>query len=124
MQCKQCGTDLICKTKDYGGNYPPALQWQNADGTAHYKTEDGKNYTCTLPDDEVGPVHATADAPGQTQIVRTAGDAPSNLSHIELSLISQLNEKLDHAIDILERVDEMSQAVFRYTIDQQLRKKQ
>lgn len=119
MTCKQCGTDLICKTKDYGGNYPPALQWQNIDGTAHYKTTDGKNYTCVLPNDESGPVHVTADAPGQTHLTKTAGNVPS---HIELSMLSQLNEKLDHAIDILERVDEMSQAVFRYTIDQQEKK--
>ena len=99
MTCKQCGTDLICQTKDYGGNYPPALQWQNNDGTAHYKTEDGKNYKCMVPEDESGPVHATADAPGQTQIARVVRNTPSNLSHIELSMLSQLNEKLDHAID-------------------------
>lgn len=52
MTCLNCQTDLICRLKDYGGDYKPKLQWQNFDGTAHYKTNDGKNFECVIPDDE------------------------------------------------------------------------
>ncbi len=51
MTCTQCDCELICRLKDYGGNYPPSLQWQNYDGTAHYKTTDGKNFECNVPEE-------------------------------------------------------------------------
>ena len=58
MTCLSCQTDLICRLKDYGGDYKPKLQWQNFDGAAHYKTTDGKNFTCVVPaDDESQEVH-------------------------------------------------------------------
>ncbi len=50
--CGKCGTDLICRLKEYGGNFAPSLQWQNYDGTPHFKTPDGKNYACNVPDDD------------------------------------------------------------------------
>lgn len=52
MTCRSCGTDLICRMKEYKGDYEPKLQWQNEDGTAHYMTKDGKNFTCNIPDDK------------------------------------------------------------------------
>lgn len=121
MICKQCGTTLICKLKDYGGNYPPALQWQNIDGTAHYKTDDGKNYSCTVPEEQTESLNPAANASGQMHIGRTAGDN-SPYTQVEISMLSEANKKLDHIVDIIERVDEMTQAVFRYTVDMQLRK--
>ena len=58
MTCLNCNTDLICRLKEYGGNYKSSLQWQNEDGTAHYSTKDGKNFTCNIPtDDEAQEVH-------------------------------------------------------------------
>jgi len=50
MTCRACGTDLICRMKEYKGDFAPKLQWQNEDGTAHYNTKDGKNFTCNIPD--------------------------------------------------------------------------
>lgn len=52
MQCRNCGTVLECHMSNYKGNFENKLQWQNEDGTAHYSTKDGKNFTCNIPEDE------------------------------------------------------------------------
>jgi len=60
MTCLSCGTELICRIKDYGGGYEAKPQWQNEDGSAHYSTKDGKDFTCNVPkDDESQEVHTT-----------------------------------------------------------------
>lgn len=51
MTCMKCNTLLTCRTKEYKGDYAPKLQWQNEDGTAHYKTTDGKDFTCVIPNE-------------------------------------------------------------------------
>ena len=55
MVCSSCQTELICRLKVYPakGDYPEkkVLQWQNINGSPHYSTTDGKNFTCNLPDD-------------------------------------------------------------------------
>lgn len=106
--CKNCGTDLTCRTKDYGGNYAPTLQWQNFDGTAHYKTSDGKNFTCNVPEDD----------PNQTRIPEperpTATPKPANNNDVIIK------EELEGINLRLDRIDEMVQAIFRYTVDKQL----
>lgn len=55
--CGQCGTHLTCRmsTVKPNSNFPPKLQWQNPDGTPHFKTKDGKNYTCNIPDGSSKP---------------------------------------------------------------------
>lgn len=119
MTCTQCDTELICRLKDYGGNYPPSLQWQNYDGAAHYKTTDGKNFECNVPDD---------DEKEQTRIPteppRTPGDVGvTATTNAQLLSNSQLEEKIE-SIDLkLEKVGEMVQAIFHYTVDEQLKKK-
>ena len=111
--CGKCGTDLICRLKDYGGNFAPTLQWQNFDGTPHFKTNDGKTYNCNVPDEEET---AQTRIPTEAPCATTPGDSPPS---INLSIINTLEEiKL-----ILQRVDEMVQAIFRYTVDEQLKKK-
>lgn len=50
MTCANCSTNLICRLKEYTGDFKSGLQWQNPDGTAHYHTKDGKNFTCNIPD--------------------------------------------------------------------------
>ncbi len=117
--CGKCGTDLICRLKDYGGNFAPTLQWQNYNGEAHFKTLDGKKYNCNIPDD---------DETAQTRIptttaatTTTPGDIPQNkpLPYLDIHSVETIQN-----IDIrLQRVDEMIQAIFRYTIDEQLKKK-
>lgn len=46
MICHQCGDKLVCRMSNYKHPYTNKLQWQNQDGTAHFKF-DGKNFTCT-----------------------------------------------------------------------------
>jgi len=90
MTCRSCGTDLICRMKEYKGDYEPKLQWQNEDGTAHYNTKDGKNFTCNIQDDdaeEFFPPKPTLDIPETDEITA---------SHIDkqLILISQIEKKV------------------------------
>jgi len=115
MTCGQCGTDLVCRLKDYGGNFAPTLQWQNFDGTAHYKTSDGKNYICNVPENEEHP-----GAEVRVPSTSTPGDPPRNsLFSIDITL----KEKIE-SIDLrLEKIEEMIEAIFRYTVDTQLREK-
>ena len=51
MECRQCGVKLICRMSTYKHPYTNKLQWQNSDGTAHYKYDDGK-FACTGQDQE------------------------------------------------------------------------
>ncbi len=119
MICTQCDTELICRLKDYGGNYPPSLQWQNYDGAAHYKTTDGKNFECNVPEED-----ETAQTRISTEPARTAGDAVvTATTKAQLLSISHLKEKIE-SIDLrVEKIGEMVQAIFHYTVDEQLKKK-
>ncbi len=117
--CGKCGTDIICRLKDYGGNFAPSLQWQNYDSTAHFKTNDGKSYACNVPDD---------DETGQTRITTapTAATTPGNPTNNSVDLLSQLIaiKNTVENIDLrIQKMDEMVQAIFRHTIDEQLKKK-
>jgi hypothetical protein len=119
MTCNQCGIDLICRQKDYGGNFASTLQWQNYDETAHYKTTDGKNFECNVPDeDEAAQTRIPTDA------TKTAGDAPpGTITKAEFQILAHLEEKVETLNLQLEKMDEMVQAIFRYTVDEQLKKK-
>ena len=46
MDCKSCGEKLICRMSNYKHPYTNKLQWQNQDGSAHYKYDGGK-FTCS-----------------------------------------------------------------------------
>ncbi len=119
MTCTQCDIELICRLKDYGGNYPPSLQWQNYDGAAHYKTTDGKNFECKVPDED-----ESEQTRIPTEAATTAGDpVVTATTKTQLLSISHLEEKIE-SIDLkVEKVGEMVQAIFHYTVDEQLKKK-
>ena len=51
MTCRQCGEKLVCLMSNYKYPYVNKLQWQNQDGTAHYKY-DGGRFTCTGVDEK------------------------------------------------------------------------
>ena len=118
MTCTQCDTELICRLKDYGGNYPPSLQWQNYDGAAHYKTTDGKNFDCNVPDeDELEQTRIPSKTGDVTVTATVPTRKPKLLSN------SNLDEKIE-SIDLkVEKIVEMVQAIFHYTVDEQLKKK-
>ena len=46
MVCNMCGALLICRMSSYKPPYQNKLQWQNKDGSAHYKYDGGK-FSCT-----------------------------------------------------------------------------
>jgi len=121
MTCTQCDCELICRMKDYGGNFAPTLQWQNYDGTAHYKTTDGKNFECNVPDDDET---AQTRIPSQVPPATTPGTVPpGTTTRAEFLIIAHLEEKIDDANIRLQKMDEMIQAIFRYTVNKQLEKK-
>lgn len=109
MTCKQCGTDVICRTKDYGGNYAPSLQWQNHNGDAHYKTTDGKNFTCNVPvdNDIENPTVPGIDNSSQQSTTSKISD----------------NKLLDEISLQVEKIYDMVQAIFHHTVNEQLKKK-
>ena len=113
MACKNCDTDLICRLKEYSGDYKPTLQWQNFDGTAHYKTTDGKNFNCNIPDE---------DETAQTRIsssTTTPGDAPQ-MGAAEFALLRGLDEKLETVLAEIQRVKEFVEPVFLKMVDDQI----
>ncbi len=114
MTCNQCGSDLVCRLKDYGGNFASSLQWQNSDGSAHYRTTDGKNFSCNIPDDA---------EEGQTKITTPSATTPGDSPKPTFNFNNELKETIQ-AIDLrLQKIDEMVQAIFRFTVDEQLKKK-
>ncbi len=116
--CGKCETELICRLKDYGGNFAPTLQWQNFDGSPHFKTSDGKTYACNVPNPEdTVQTRISSETPPEIPFATAPGTPPP--TSINLSIINTLDEiKLT-----LQRVDEMIQAIFRFTVDEQLSKK-
>ena len=113
MTCKQCGTNLICRLKDYGGTYAPSLQWQNKDGNAHYKTSDGKNFSCNIPEDKIEGQQTFTPSP---TVPGTAPPLPPNPQ------ITEILNKLNELTPLITRIFEMTEAVMHYTIDEQLKK--
>lgn len=109
MTCKNCDTDLICRLKDYGGDFKPTLQWQNYDGGAHYSTKDGKTFTCNIPDEDVS---------SQTRI-------PASSSHNEQTpILQEINRKLDTTLVDLQRIKEFVEPLFLKMVDEQIGRKQ
>lgn len=127
--CGKCGTDLICRLRDYGGAYGSTLQWQNYDGAAHFKTSDGKNYSCNVPDDEEQTqtrIPNTVPPPSAFTASPTAFTPDGNSPQLSTDLLSPLIAIKNTVENIelhLQRMDEMIQAIFRNSIDEQLKKK-
>ena len=92
MICSSCNTDLICHLKDYGGDYKAKLQWQNEDGSAHYMTKDGKNFTCNIPDEK--------SVEDQTEDVHTQ----SNLELLDTSTKNIVSNEADLILTIRKEV--------------------
>ncbi len=115
MTCTQCGSELICRLKDYGGNFAPSLQWQNYEGSAHYKTTDGKNFSCNVPDEEE---KEQTRIPSESATTPTP-QPPSATTSSNLAILNAIDD-----VNLkLQRMDEMIQAIFRNSVDEQLKKK-
>jgi len=114
MYCKNCDNELTCRLRDYGGDYKPTLQWQNEDGTAHYKTSDGKNFSCNIPDDEDEPSKIEA---GQTTIAPPAARTAGNISQPRLE---RMENKLDSLLHEIDLVKGMVEPLFKKMVDEQI----
>jgi len=97
MTCLNCQTELVCHMSSYGGDFQDKLQWQNTDGTAHYKfagkDEDNKTkFKCVMPD-------VTTSTPSEST-TNTAGDDPK----IPISQIAD-EQKITKTTQIAIRLD-------------------
>lgn len=110
MNCQNCGSELICRKKEYSGGFAPTLQWQNDNGQAHYHTEDGQNFTCNIPDDKENDSSAFVPNPPSPP-VKTPDPG-----------IIEIKNQLDKIEHTVHRIFEMTEAVFHYTVDTQLKK--
>jgi hypothetical protein len=110
MDCKNCDSELICRLKDYGGDYKATLQWQNHDGTAHYKTSDGKNFTCNIPEEE-GETKQT-HIPSIPSTPRDPPPQSQNLINLE--------NKIDVILQELELTKAMVEPLFKKMVDEQI----
>lgn len=104
MTCNNCDTDLICRKKDYGGNYKATLQWQNEDGTAHYLTKDGKNFTCVIPEDEREKIVAEHDPSNQSL---DGFDTPTKQDDSKMQELIVKVFKPDEIISKYENIDKL-----------------
>lgn len=101
INCQNCKSPLICRKKDYSG-YESKLQWQNEDGTAHYSTNDGKNFQCVMPKET--PEESEYKDPW-TQNVNAYGLSEEELSNYKEGLFEFVIENdmiLDQIEDILK----------------------
>jgi len=109
MNCQNCGSELICRKKEYAGGFAPTLQWQNADGQAHYRTDNGKDFSCNIPDD-------------QSESATFVPAPPQPPGKIPDPAIIEIKNKLDQMDHKILRIFEMTEAIFHYTVDTQLKK--
>ena len=109
MECKNCDTELICRLKDYGGDYKATLQWQNYDGAAHYKTSDGKNFTCNIPKEDEGETKQTHIP--STPTPRDASPDPRLIT---------LESKIDIILQEIELTKAMVEPLFKKMVDDQI----
>ncbi len=78
MTCLECQTKLECHMSTYSGSYQNKLQWQNSDGSAHYKwsgTDEQGNakFKCMIPDTK----------PPETKPTQQQIDKPTNEEHLQ-----------------------------------------
>lgn len=66
MTCKSCGSDLVCHMSKYEGGFENKPQWQNSDGSAHYKWKSPGKFDCVIPDDEAQEVPGPEESPVET----------------------------------------------------------
>jgi len=97
MTCQGCGENLECHMSNYDGDFENKLQWQNSNGSAHYKwagkNEDGSSkFKCVMMD----VTTSTTSEP----TTNTAEDGPK----IPLSQIAD-EEKITKTTQIAIRLD-------------------
>ena len=72
MDCKACGAELVCHMSKYEGGFENKLQWQNSDGTAHYKWKSPGKFDCVLPEEN----NETSEKPSPKPTKETTSEIP------------------------------------------------
>ena len=109
MTCQNCRTVLTCRSKTYAASdkFPEktVLQWQNEDGSAHYSTKNGKDFTCNVPEGQAP--HPTGDD-SQTTLHQSSTGVPPNES---------LDAKIDRLAAKMATYQEMLQSILHIVTD-------
>ncbi len=139
MTCQECKTDLVCHMSTYSGSYQNKLQWQNPDGSAHYKwsgtdKEGNAKFKCMLPEtepSETKPTHEKPDSkpkppPGwHDEHGHLEKDQPTNEEHLKnkqnqienLPPVPKLNEdkanKVTEETELLNSIEELVMATLK-----------
>lgn len=106
MTCSSCKTKLICRIKHYpaSSNYPEkdVPQWQNDDGSAHYSTNNGKDFTCNIPENST----------------TTTDNSKQEVTKNKLKTLPPLNEKIKKYVE--ERTIQLYQInkIIRSTLEE------
>lgn len=97
--CESCGTDVECHMSNYANNFQNKLQWQNADGTAHYKWIGPEKYECIKQQDDSTQTEAPKEAiqeppsfPGVNVIPKKVIDYHNNAWEIALMKAKKVYE--------------------------------
>lgn len=102
MTCGKCGIELVCHMSEYDG-FENKLQWQNSDGTAHYKWTGPGKFDCVMQADIAS-------------VATTAGDAPVQM----LGIPNEINEKLDEIVKVLTVHTDVLQQILQIVADSKL----
>jgi len=127
MKCRSCGTDLICRKKEYSGNFAAALQWQNHDGSAHYKTKDGKNFECNVPEDNESKEVTTqktiveTNTSDKNNTSTTASTPPTSEDYLKEKQ-NELQNKITSTYSLTEGLKERikEETIRLYLVDQEI----
>jgi len=103
MTCLECSTKLECHMSNYKGDFQNKLQWQNPDGSAHYKwsgtnEDDTPKFKCVLPETK-----APETAPTQQE-------TDSNQKHLQ-----EKQEEIKNKPDIPKLEDDRQAKVIQET---------
>lgn len=126
MKCKGCGTLLVCHMSTYQNGFENKLQWQNSDGSAHFKWTGPGKFDCvkgkdapTTPQEQVQSSEAAKPSPKTlSKIPRFDADGQSVVRGDALTLIMIREEVIDFLKQFFEdphkgMVWEMTNIIFQ-----------
>ena len=97
MTCRNCGTVLTCHQKTYDETdtfkAKTVMQWQNDDGTAHYKFLGEGKYNCNIPDEIIPQPQQTTIFTEQNHAIKS--DTVIGPVEIFQKQLDRIEDKLD-----------------------------
>lgn len=104
MDCLNCGTELKCGWSKPSDTFKQKLQWQNQNGKAHYKYENGE-YLCIDENGEVIPTKKELDSKNkniQDEQAREQDLSKGRLPEIKNGNYRSQEQKVIDAIQMVE----------------------